>query len=52
MATPVAAASCAKVVGPNSETTLERVNRWSVMTWTAPLTISQPVALRNPPITG
>ena len=29
-----------------------RVSRWSVTTWIAPSNISQPVAPRNPPITG
>ena len=31
---------------------LSRVTFWLVITWTAPVTISQPVAPRKPPITG
>jgi hypothetical protein len=31
---------------------LHKVSLWSVITLIAPLTINQPVALKNPPITG
>ena len=51
-ATAAPAASLAPVMASPKAPRLAKVGCWSVTTWMAPVTISQPVAPRKPPITG